>query len=117
MILAIVGSCCLAGDPAAYIVIDDVLTRYSPSRVVSGGAPGIDSMAKERCDARSIPCEEFLPKVKRWEGGFKPRNLKIARACDALVRIVSARSSTYGSGWTRDQAAKLGKPTEEIKLP
>ncbi len=52
--------------------------------------------------------------MKRWWDGFKPRNIQIATACERLVRIVSTTTKTYGSGWTRDYADNLGKPTEEI---
>jgi hypothetical protein len=53
-----------------------------------------------------------------WDGpgGFKERNLRIAVACDELVRIVAHGTRTYGSGWTRDRAAAMGKPTKEIVL-
>ena len=56
----------------------------------------------------------FPPKERNWERGFKPRNIQIAEACDVLVRIAKKGSKTYGSGWTRDYAASLGKPTEEF---
>ena len=42
-----------------------------------------------------------------------PRNLLIAQACDVLVRIVATNSTTYGSGWTRDRAAGMGKQVVE----
>lgn len=115
--LAIVGSVSLHGNPVAQAVIEDVLARYRPSDVVSGGARGIDTMAAEAWKLRSgRDAIVFLPKVRRWEDGFKPRNLLIAQTCDALVRIVAKDSATYGSGWTRDRAAEMGKPTEEIVI-
>lgn len=116
MILAIVGSTSLAGNKEAERLIDDALDRYAPTIVVSGGAPGIDTMAVERARARGIPVQEFLPEVYRWEDGFKPRNMLIASHCEALVRIYAKGSRTYGSGWTRDRAAEMGKPTEEWEV-
>lgn len=116
MKLAIVGSTSLDGDAEAARIIDEVLDLYRPTVVVSGGAPGIDTMAVRMAQASGISTMEFFPQVRRWAGagGFRERNLKIAEACDRLVRIVSAESTTYGSGWTRDRAAELGKPTEEF---
>jgi len=116
-ILCIVGSTVLAGDPAADQIIDDVLTRLKPRKVISGCAPGIDTMAEKKAKKRGIPFEGFPPKEKNWANGFMPRNLVMARTCTYLVRIVSKRSKTYGSGWTRDRAKEMGKPTEEFVLP
>lgn len=116
MTLAIVGSTELSGNQHAVAIIENVLDRYKPMRVVSGGAKGIDSMAIVAALARGLDVLELRPAVRNWEHGFKPRNIQIAEACDALVRIASKTSKTYGSGWTRDYAAKLGKPTEEFML-
>ena len=41
---------------------------------------------------------------------------RIAEDCDELVRIADSCSRTYGSGWTRDRASTLGKPTAEYVL-
>lgn len=116
MKLAIVGSTELAGSDRVRLAICHVLDRLRPDLVVSGGAKGIDSMAVAEASSRGIPTQVFRPKVLDWEHGFKPRNIQIAEACDQLVRIFSATSKTYGSGWTRDYAATLGKPTEEIAI-
>ena len=118
MTLAIVGSTSLAGNAEAERHIQRVLDVYRPDVLVSGGAVGIDTMAKRAALARDIRVVEFTPEVRRWDGGdrigFKQRNVQIAEACDRLVRSVAAGSTTYGSGWTRDRAAALGKPTEEF---
>lgn len=116
MRLAIVGSTKLVGSIAAWRVINEVLDRYEPDVVVSGGAVGIDQMAAEMARKRGIEVVEHLPKTQRWHDGFKPRNLLIANDCDALVRIAKRGATTYGSGWTRDRAEELGIPTEEYVL-
>lgn len=117
MKLAIVGPLSLAGNPDAQRAIDEVLDRYQPSDVVSGGAPGIDTMAAETWERRTgRKAIVFPPEAQNWCHGYKPRNLLIAKECDALVRIVAKGSRTYGSGWTRDRAAEMGKPTEEIVI-
>src|SRR5258707_15407495 len=104
VILCIVGSVRLKGNAQAYKIIEDVLDRYEPDIVISGQAGGIDTMAEERAKARGIPFEPYAPAVQRWHDGFMPRNLKMAERCTHLVRIVSSKSRTYGSGWTRDRA-------------
>lgn len=114
MILCIVGSVSLEGNPVAEARIEEVLDRLRPAKVISGCARGIDSMAEAAAKRRGIPFEGFPPKVKRWRDGFMPRNLRMAEECTYLVRIVSSLSRTYGSGWTRDRAKEMGKPTEEF---
>lgn len=118
MTLAIVGSAELTAEQvaAAKFILAHVFTRYQPTKVVSGGAPGIDTLAERAARYRGIEFEKFLPAEKNWERGFKPRNIKIAEACDQLVRIVSSTAKTYGSGWTRDYAEDIGKPTEEFTV-
>lgn len=116
MKLAIVGSTELSGNGRALTQICRVLDRLRPALVISGGAKGIDSMAVAEAESRGIPTRVYLPTVRNWEQGFKPRNIQVAEACDHLVRIFSPKSKTYGSGWTRDYAVKLGKPTEEFGI-
>ena len=111
-VLAIVGSVSLEGNAEAAAIIERVLDEFNPAVVISGGAIGIDQMAVAAAKRRGIATREFLPKTRRWADGFKPRNLLIAQQCTALVRIVDSRSKTYGSGWTRDRAAEMGKYTE-----
>ncbi len=117
MKLAIVGSTSLANHPEAWRIIRKIIHQHRPTEVVSGGAEGIDSMAARVADDLAIPKRIFRPERPVWDGGdyigFKQRNLQIATYCDVLVRIVARNSTTYGSGWTRDQAVKLGKKTEE----
>ena len=114
MKLAIVGSTLLDGNPAAMKLIVDTFDKYQPTTFISGGAVGIDTMAEEEAKRRGIACDIRLPTVKAWglPGGFKDRNQEIADRCDVLVRIVSSRTKTYGSGYTRDRAMEQGKHTE-----
>ena len=110
MKLAIVGSRDLGGNVEARQLIDAAIDRFKPTEVVSGGAVGIDTMAREAASAKGIKVTEFKPAAQRWDGpgGFKERNGQIADYCDALVRIVSSKVKTYGSGYTRDRAKERG---------
>ena len=112
MKLAIVGSVSLAGDPRAAALIEKLLDQYTPSCVISGGAIGIDTMAVDAAKRRGIATSVHLPTRQAWPA-FKVRNLRIAEECDQLVRIAAKNAKTYGSGWTRDRAKEMGKPTEE----
>lgn len=104
------------------------------SEVISGHSPlgGIDWWAIEEAELRGIPTREYPPAENTWEGGFKPRNLQIARESDIVVCIaVKALPETYtgrrfprgcyhcgtpptdhvksGGCWTVKEAKKLGK--------
>lgn len=119
MRLAIVGSVALGDSEEAKRIVEEVLDKYQPTEVVSGGALGVDTLAAEAATRRGIPTCIFLPEVAQWGNrgklrGYMSRNREIAERCERLVRIAWSRSKSYGSGWTRDRAAELGKPTEEF---
>lgn len=113
--LCIVGSVCLEGSDEAYRIAGEAILRYYPALVISGGAAGVDTIAETAALGLGYPFKKFPPEGKGWLW-YKKRNLAMAKACTRLVRIVSKRSKTYGSGWTRDRAAEMGKPTEEFVL-
>ena len=119
MILAIVGSVKLANCEKAAGVIRRYLVQHQPELVVSGGAEGIDQLAERIAwEEFGIPTCVFVPTIKAFKGvdGYAERNLKIAQTCTHLLRLAASDSTTYGSGWTRDQAVKLKKPTKEILI-
>lgn len=125
MRLAVVGSVNITPHQRglASTIIDGFFFAYTPEEVISGGAPGIDSLAKGRVVAWNrnqewhIDFDEILPKNQRWElEGFKERNIKIAEACDYLLCIRTQQSTTYGSGWTADHAERLGKTVWRVMI-
>ena len=129
-VLAIVGSRDVPDYQSSSLVKQAIL-EHKPKLVVSGGAHGVDSIAVVVARSLGIPTIEFLPEMSTWDhqglikeaieifdengitikipGGFKQRNMKVAEMCDCLVRISSATTKTYGSGWTADYAERLGK--------
>lgn len=79
--------------------------------VVSGGAPGVDTIAHQAAIQHEVRFKIFFPNNHRWEpDGFKERNTQIAMYCDSLIRVSTTDCKTYGSGWTADYAEQLGKP-------
>jgi YspA, cpYpsA-related SLOG family len=119
MRLAIVGSRSLDGNPDALRVVRTVLDAYQARHaalvVISGGAIGIDRMAAAEARRRGLQVIEHLPAGTTWRD-FRERNLRIAQDCDELLRIADTRSRTYGSGWARDRARDLGRPTTEYTI-
>ncbi len=118
MRLAIVGSRTLHDNVDAAAAIAAVIKKHTPTVVVSGGAVGIDTMAKESALAAGIVVFEILPGVRQWDGpgGYKERNARIVDNCDRLICIYDPDSETRGSGWTADLAEKRGIPVERIGI-
>jgi hypothetical protein len=91
--------------------------RLRPTIVISGGCPkgGVDVWARDIAGVYgyTIPRGDFvehLPAHERWQpDGYKARNSTIAASCSHLLRIAARGSPTYGSGWTADQAERLGR--------
>ncbi len=120
-VLAIVGSVefvCPAGEAIARQLVVEELTTRRPDKVVSGGAAGVDTIADEEAAKVDVPFAAFPPKERRWDGpnGFKARNIVLSNACTRALRIVCAKSRTYGSGWTCDRAERQGKPVRRIVI-
>lgn len=129
LILGIVGSQQLT---QVYALVGYALGRYRPDAVVSGGAAGVDTVARVAAEAvgytpthstqhqpvRSGTVHEFLPRHRRWsgDGGFRQRNLWIAGSVTHLICIRSGASTTYGSGWTADRAEEMGALVLRIML-
>lgn len=122
MILAIVGSTWLRG-PGSRAIILGAIEFFRPTCIVSGAADGIDKLGVAIGRELGLEIQEFPPSVRQWEDrngqpGFKSRNLQIATACHALLRIywdpdeqrqATGKKPTFGSGWTALQAQKQGK--------
>lgn len=109
--LAIVGNTSVGDELSARLLIRMSIHWFEPEVVISGGAPGIDTIAAEEAEMDKIPVLELRPTVQRWTlpGGFRDRNIRIAEECTHLVRIANRFTRTYGSGWTADYAEKLGR--------
>ena len=106
-------------------------TPYRISKLVSGGQTGADRAALDVALALGIPCGGWVPKGRLAEDGRIPDvypNLVEAdsqvpevrtefnvRDSDATL-IFSRGSLTGGSGFTREVAARLGKPCLHVDL-
>lgn len=135
-VLAIIGSTAFAKLPSdghfVHAIVGYALGRYRPDAVVSGGAIGVDRIARvvsesfgylPRHSRFHMPVatgtiHEFLPVNQQWKPeGFQQRNLWIAGSCTHLIAIRSAHSTTYGSGWTADRAEEMGVFVKRIMVP
>jgi hypothetical protein len=92
------------------------IEHLCPAVVISGGAVGVDTIAE--IVARTMGfCEKQgtlvirRPKVQRFRGpgGYRERDAQIAQDCTHLLRLACRQATTYGSGWTADEAQRLGR--------
>ena len=107
--LAIVGSRnCPPIDIASHI-------PFIPSTIVSGGAKGADTYAREYAVKNNIPIVEFLPNYKK-HGKSAPiiRNMQIVDNCDFLLAFWNGTSR--GTKFTTDYAEKHGVSYKIIRI-
>ena len=109
MRLAIVGS-----RSCPYVNISEYLP-FVPSTIVSGGAKGADSYAKQYALQNNIPLMEFLPDYQRF-GRKAPilRNIDIVENCDFLIAFWDGISR--GTKFTIDYARKKGVKVKVIEI-
>jgi len=99
---------------AAKQLIEKILKDNPGCTLVSGACPkgGVDIWAEEVADKLGVPKEIYPPKVNKWEGGYKQRNIQIAESCDKLACIEPYDVSHSGGMWTMNYVKKLMKPVK-----
>lgn len=109
MKLAVIGSRnCPPIDIAAHL-------KYIPDTIISGGARGADTYAREFAQKHSLKLIEFLPDYEKY-GRTAPliRNKLIVGECDCLIAFWDGKSR--GTKYTLDLAEKMGKPTKIVMI-
>lgn len=109
MRLAIIGSReCTSFDIASHITI-------KPDIIVSGGATGVDTLAKEYAIKNNIPIIEFLPEYDKY-GRKAPlmRNIQIVNNCDSLLAFWNGNSR--GTKFTLNYAIKRGVSFKVVRI-
>lgn len=76
---------------ATQAIINAVL-RYGPTHIVSGHSPlgGVDLYAEQVAERLGVPTIIHAPRYHTWSGpgGYKERNLAIARDSDLVLCVV-----------------------------
>lgn len=90
----------------------DNLEKYLPdgtTEIVSGGAIGIDTCAREYALMKNLPLKEFLPDYVIF-GKRAPliRNIEIIKYSDIVLAFWDRKSR--GTKFVIDNCKKLGKP-------
>lgn len=103
MIVAISGSRGLTVDMTEYIPAET-------TKLITGGAKGIDACAEAFAREHDIELEIIRPDYKKYYPKAAPlmRNKTIVEKADVLVAIWDGKSR--GTKYTIDYAEKLGKP-------
>ena len=95
--------------------VDD-LGPYLPegtSEIISGGARGVDSSAREYALAQGIRLREFLPEYGRYgRGAPLRRNITIIENADLVLAFWDGKSR--GTKYVIDQCGKRGIPIRVI---
>lgn len=94
----------------------DIMSHLNrlPSAIVSGGARGADTYAREFAQRYDLPILEFLPQYDKYPPKVAPlmRNKQIVEACDCLIAFWDGQSR--GTKYTIDYARKRGKPIKVV---
>lgn len=87
------------------------LEEYLPegvTEIVSGGAKGVDTCAREYAVAKKLKLTEFLPEYQRYgKGAPLKRNLQIIEYADAVIAFWDGKSK--GTKYVIDNCKKRGK--------
>lgn len=111
MNLAVVGSRKLSEHQKAVVweTLRVLNAEMKPTRILSGGAEGVDTLARQFADSKNIPINEFFPDYKRYSRGAPlKRNDQIVDACDEI--LVFWDNESRGTKYTIERATKAGKP-------
>lgn len=98
------------------LIIND-LEKYLPAdtdEIVSGGARGIDSCAREYAKRNGIRLTEFLPEYEKYgRGAPLRRNRKIIDYADAVIAFWDEQSR--GTKYVIDNCKKTNKKVTVFK--
>ena len=91
-----------------------VYVNESVTEIVSGGAKGIDTTAKEYAIANSIKLTEFLPDYQHYgRGAPLRRNIRIIEYSDKVIAFWDGKSK--GTEFVIKECKKCGKDITVIR--
>lgn len=99
------------------LTVED-LGKYLPDRtteIVSGGAKGIDTCAREYAASHGIKLTEFLPEYAKYgRGAPLKRNITIIQNSDIVLAFWD--SSSHGTKFVIDKCREMGVEVKVIRL-
>ena len=107
MKLAIIGSRGIKNINLKEYITSDV------DEIVSGGARGVDTIAREFAKANGIVLVEFLPEYEKYgRGAPLLRNKEIVNYADKIIAFWDGKSK--GTKYVIEYAEKTNKPCEVV---
>ena len=89
--------------------------KYIPVTIVSGGARGADSYAREFAQKHNLTLIEYLPEYEKYgKGAPLVRNKLIVDNCDFVLAFWDGKSR--GTKFTLDYAKEKNKPIKIVKI-
>jgi hypothetical protein len=94
------------------------ISEYIPegvTEIVSGGAKGADTLARQYAEENGIPIKEFLPEYSKY-GRSAPlkRNVQIVDYADRVLAFW--KDGSRGTKYVVDYCAKIGKPCKVVHI-
>ena len=90
------------------------LEKYLPpetNEIVSGGAMGVDTVAREYANRNGIKLTEFLPEYEKYgRGAPLKRNITIIEYADAVLAFWDGKSR--GTKFVIDNCKRMGVPVK-----
>ena len=109
MKLAIIGSRGVTNIELEKYITSDV------TEIVSGGALGVDTVAREFAGVNGITLVEFLPQYEKYgRGAPLVRNKEIVNYADKVLAFWDGKSR--GTKYVIEYAAKINKPCKVVIL-
>lgn len=106
--LAVVGSRTFRDFP----LLCRTVPQFAPSQIISGCAPGADTLAEWWAELMGVDALLFPPDGK--PGGYHRRDRQIADECDRLLAFWNGRSP--GTRYTVNYASFIGKPVHVVRF-
>ena len=93
----------------------ELYLKYIPDTIISGGARGADTYAREFAQKHNLKLIEFLPEYNKY-GRTAPlvRNKLIVEACDCVLAFWDGTSR--GTKFTIDYAREKNKPVKIVSI-
>lgn len=112
MKLAIVGSRNFNNQEYFNNIIDQFIeTNGVPSMIISGGASGADTLARNYAITRNIQLIEHMADWSKGRGAGPERNTKIVNDCDIMIAFPSNESKG-----TFDSIRKCQKMNKKVMI-
>lgn len=103
MKVAVIGSRSITSYPLEGLIPSDT------TEIISGGARGADSLARQYALTHGIPCTEIRPDYPRYgKGAPLRRNMEIIACADMVIAIWDGKST--GTAQVIAECRKIGKP-------